>query len=141
MTDYMTKLMNYALTTITKIILRGRFIPYIACALFFEIYYVSIMLSLLYGRAAGAAAGSVAAVFLCWAIISVFYESDRGKAALCILFDVHVALAAAMLLRFAAGNSFAVPLWVVIERIAFFVPDIAAVWVLSQKRGGSSGGF
>jgi len=111
-------------------------IPYLACALYLEIFHQMISVFYVYGKWIGIPIGIAAAVLLGIAIIGAFFSSDRSRIVILLLFDVHISLTAAMLVRMTAGIHSGVPVWIIVSRSALFPFELCAV--LTQTRWNAS---
>ena len=95
-----------------------RLFPYFSCVLFFELYHQMLSVFFVYGKWIGVPLGVLAACALCAAVIGSFYGGIAPRAALLLLYDIHLALTAAMLARAFFGQGAGVPVWVLVCRSA-----------------------
>ncbi|MGL4368414.1 MAG: hypothetical protein ACRCUT_01885 [Spirochaetota bacterium] len=113
-------------------------VPWISCALYIEIFHYTLTIFYLYGKYAGIPLGAAAVIFLSIIIIYSFYSSRRGYAVLLLIFDIHIAVSAAMIIRMACAFPSSVPVWIVIFRILYLPCEICSVWAITKQDGGVS---
>ena len=108
--------------------------PYLSCAFFIEIFHLMLSVFYVYGKGAGVPLGSAAFLFLCAAIVGSFYGAASARIALLLLYDCHIAVSTAMLIRAAAGNDPGVEVWLFVFRTILLPWEIAAVFYLTGRR-------
>ncbi len=76
-------------------------LPYFNLLYFFEIFYLMILLFFIGGKAPALLAGAVCTILLTWHILMLYYRVPRHRKIQLYLMDIHLALAAASIVRLA----------------------------------------
>jgi hypothetical protein len=115
--------------------------PYLSCAFFVEIFHLMLSVFYVYGKNAGVPLGAAAFIFLSAAIVGSFYGSSFARIALLLLYDVHIAVTAAMIVRAVTGNDLGVEVWLFALRSLLLPWELAAVFFLTGRSRSKDGFF
>ena len=108
-----------------------RLFPYLSCVLFFEIYHQMLSVFFVYGKLIGVPLGIAAAFLLCALVVGSFFGNAVLRAALLLLYDVHLAVTAVMFVRAFSGEGSGVPAWIFVCRAVAAPWEAAAVLILT----------
>jgi len=115
--------------------LRG-FLPYFNLLYFFEIFYLMILLFLLGGKVPALVAGAVLTVLLTWHIIMLYYRAPRHRKIQLYLMDLHLAIAAASIVRLAFRDSGSATLFMSFMFVRFLIAlaEPFLIYLLTDQR-------